>query len=127
MEALLEGYEGTHANVDTQDEQGRTALGHAARYGSLDCIRWLRPVCAGHSMCKRSWAGCKQERGVGLSLSRNEPAMLSCGQPCRGAAVRHRCFNGHQVQADSDFAARPRSPAGRAGPRLGRSRHSRTQ
>ena len=39
MEALLEGYEGTHANVDTQDEQGRTALGHAARYGSLDCIR----------------------------------------------------------------------------------------
>ncbi len=36
-EALLEG----GAIVDTEDEKGRTALSHAAKYGSIDCLHIL--------------------------------------------------------------------------------------
>lgn len=41
-EALLTGCgEGRQAFVDTEDDKGRTALSHAARYGSLDSIAVL--------------------------------------------------------------------------------------
>ena len=44
VEALLEGADGLAASVDATDDRGRTALSHAARCGSLDCIR-----------CGQSW------------------------------------------------------------------------
>ena len=41
-EALLTGCgDGRRAYVDTEDDKGRTALSHAARYGSLDSIAVL--------------------------------------------------------------------------------------
>ncbi|KAK9787368.1 hypothetical protein WJX73_002975 [Symbiochloris irregularis] len=41
-EALLTGFsDGRQAYVDTEDDKGRTALSHAARYGSLDSIAVL--------------------------------------------------------------------------------------
>ena len=48
-EALLAG----RAGVDTMDEKGRTALSHAARYGSLDCISVLAQYHANvfHQVC----------------------------------------------------------------------------